>query len=335
MAEKIYGRNDVARLAGVAPSTVSHVINRTKFVSEPVRERVLAAIKELNYEPNLLARSLRGQRTYQIIVFISDLYNSYYADICNGVIEEAEKNGYSVLVGITQNQNRDMYKEYNLRQVDGIINFSNSFCSQEYYEKLCARKTAMVNCRAFDEEFSVGVNYVHAVEEFANRLKQKGRRNVALLADSPLSALKDDTRYIALKYNLELNGIPFRDDLVIASEAAPYGVDMLKEGYNRMQELLERENNIDGVLCINDLMAFGARNCLEQNGKRVPVDVSVCGCDDVFFSDFLTLRLSTMGFDKEEFGRICVRSIMAQIRGETYEKSKSTVFAEFIDRDSV
>lgn len=336
MEKKIYGRNDVAKLAGVAPSTVSHVINHTKFVSEPVRKRVLNAIRELNYEPNLLAKSLRARSTFQIIVLISDLYNSYYADICNGAIEEADANGYSVLVGITQNVNRDYYKEYNLRQVDGIINFSNSFCSPENFEKLRARNTAMVNCRPFDEEFSVGVNYVDAVKDLVLRFKSEGRRNIAMITGVPSEALKSDTRYIALKYHLEREGIPFREELIQEGKLEGlHGSGILHEGKRSMEELLKRAPEIDAVFCINDMLAFGARSCLEAAGRKIPQDVSLCGCDDIFFSDFLEKRISTMSFDKREFGRTCVRSIIAQIRGENYEKGKSTVFAEYIDRGSV
>lgn len=329
------GRNEVAKLAGVAPSTVSNVINNTRFVSEDVRKKVLWAIKELGYEPNYVAKSLRSRRTRQIIVFISDLHNTYYADLCDGIIGTLTKQGYTVAVAVISDPSVDYYKEYYSRQVDGIINLSHIFCAEDLFQKFLDHKVAMVNCRSFDEVGSVSINYLGAVSEIVDKLIARGRKRIGFINGGTMESLGADSRYYGLKAYLEQKGRHFDGNLLINGNNR-YS-NMVEYGYESMKQLLQRASDLDGVFCINDMIAFGAWSYIDEIGKKVPEDISICGCDNIFFSDFVGRKLSTIAIDKVDFGVRCAKLLLAQLNGDSELASsmRQDVFAELIDRGSV
>ena len=209
------GRNEVAKLAGVAPSTVSNVINNKSFVSEDIRKKVLWAINELGYEPNYVAKSLRSRRTKQIIVFISDLHNTYYADLCEGIIGTLTQQGYTVAIAVINDPSIDYYKEYYSRQVDGIINLSHIFCEEELFQKFLNHNVAMVNCRPYDEIGSVSIDYLNAVSKFVEHLMARGRKRIGFINGGTMESVAGDSRYYGLKAYLEEKGIHFDVSLLI------------------------------------------------------------------------------------------------------------------------
>lgn len=329
------GRNEVAKLAGVAPSTVSNVINNKSFVSEDIRKKVLWAINELGYEPNYVAKSLRSRRTKQIIVFISDLHNTYYADLCEGIIGTLTQQGYTVAIAVINDPSIDYYKEYYSRQVDGIINLSHIFCEEELFQKFLNHNVAMVNCRPYDEIGSVSIDYLNAVSKFVEHLMARGRKRIGFINGGTMESVAGDSRYYGLKAYLEEKGIHFDVSLLINGNNKY--ANTVECGYESMKRLLQRAPDLDGVFCINDMIAFGACTYVDEVGKRVPEDISVCGCDNIFFSDFIGRKISTITVDKVDFGVRCAKLLLAQLNGdkELATSMQQDVFAEFIDRGSV
>ncbi len=324
-------RNDVAKRAGVAPSTVSNVINNSKFVSEEIKDRVYKAIKELHYEPNLIAKSLRTTQTKQIVIFINNLSNTYYADICYGVIKEARKYDYLVTICIINSKNVDYYNEMYLRQVDGIINFSDMFCKPDIYEKL-SRRVAMINCRPYDD-FSIGVNYANAVENIVKKFAERNRREIAFITGSNWESVENDTRYIALKYYADKYGIGLKEENILNYEETE-GSGYFTDGEIYMEKLLKKNPKVDAVFCMNDMLAIGAYKYLKSIGKKVPQDISLCGCDNISYLQCLDKKISTIDFPKLEFGEFCAQNILDKINNREMEGTK-TIYATFIDNGSI
>lgn len=334
-SNRLATRNDVAKYANVAPSTVSHVINNTKFVSDEIKSRVYDAIKELHYEPNLVAKSLRTTQTKQIVIFISNLSNTYYADICYGVIKEARKYDYLVTICVVESNKVDYYNEMYLRQVDGIINFSYTFCKPEVFEKL-AKRVAMINCRPYDE-FSIGINYADAMENIVKKFAEKNRREIAFITGRDWKSVEKDTRYIALDYYTKQYGIELKKENILNSDEtteAAKGTSLFSEGAAGMEKMLKKNPDIDAVFCMNDMLAIGAFKYLNSIGKRVPEDISLCGCDNISYLPCLDNKLSTIDFSKMEFGRLCTQNILDKINGRKAEGTK-TIYASFIDNGSI
>ena len=148
---KAVNRNDVAKRAGVAPSTVSNVINGTKFVSDEVKQRVLRVIAELEYEPNLLARSFKMNSTKQVTILLSTLDN--FDELYRGMYEIAFPSGYSLNVIIANDNRVNYYNNCYAHRSEGIINLSRFFCTEKEYTKLISRDIAVVNVAPGIENF--------------------------------------------------------------------------------------------------------------------------------------------------------------------------------------
>lgn len=324
-------RNDVARLAGVAPSTVSHVINGTKFVSEDAKARVLQAVEQLGYQPNLLARSFKLNSTRQISVLVGTQGN--FGEIYRGMYEVAYKAGYSLSVIIANDSRADYYADCYARRSEGVINLSRFFCGDKTFEKLKANGMAFVNVRPYAGENGVSINYVNAVEKLAADLAARGRRNVAFLADTSRAEIEPDTRLVAMRYFLSARGLSVEDGMLRCYEQSPLSLDSCKFGYEQAAAVFAARPDTDAVFCVNEYIALGVMKYLKETGRRVPQDVSVCGCDASPLSAYVLPRLSTMGVDMAEFGRKCITSVLSQLSGE--KGATSIMYAEYFPKGSV
>ncbi len=330
---KAVNRNDVARLAGVAPSTVSNVINGTKFVSDEVKERVRRAIEELEYEPNLLARSFKMNSTRQVTVLLSTLNN--FDDVYRGMYEVAFPAGYSLSVIIANDNRVNYYNNCYAHRSEGIINLSRFFCTDKEYNKLISHDIAVVNVAPGRENFEVGINYVNAVEAFVNELLKKGRTRVAFLADTSRAEIEPDTRLIAMKYFLDRAGHPFDERLLRCYEENVVMLSSSEFGYNAAADILARHPDTQAIFCVNDYTALGAYKFLSERGIRIPQDISLCGCDDCLIGRYVSPSISSMGYDKTEFGRQCMHNILEQLKGNVEQERKIILYAEYRPGSSV
>mgnify|MGYP005950550579 CR=1 FL=1 len=331
--ERAINRNDVAKRAGVAPSTVSHVINGTKYVSDNVKERVLRVIQELDYEPNLLARSFKTNSTKQITVLVSSLDN--FEELYRGMYETAFDAGYSLSVVIANDNRVNYYSSCYAHRIEGIINLSRFFCDEKEYKKLIAHNVAVVNVLPGRENYEVGINYVNAIETFINKVLEKGRTRIAFLADTSRAEIEPDTRLIATRYFLEKAGYPLDDSLLRCFEDNTVSLNPSEFGYTAMNDVLDKCTNTNAVYCVNDYVALGAYKSISEHGLRVPDDISICGCDDILVSCYMTPSISSMGIDKVEFGRNCMVNILEQLKGNWDKERKIILFADYLARNSV
>ncbi len=325
-------RNDVARLAGVAPSTVSNVINGTKFVSDEIKQRVQKAIEELDYQPNLLARSFKMNSTRQISVLVRSLGN--FNEIYTGMYEAASAAGYSLSTIIANDEKRNYYQDCYAHRVEGVINLSPFFCDPKEYAKMTEHNMAFVNPAPGIGGFEVSMNYVNAVEAFVEELTRRGKTKIALLADAIRADIEPDTRLIALRYFLEKKGLKFDESLLCCAQEGSVVPEATEFGYRATAHLLEARPDVEALFCMNDYIALGAYKCLNERGIPIPDRISVCGCDNDVMSGYMFPALSTMSVDKADFGRQCVRSILCQLKGEPGER-RIILYASYIPRQSV
>ena len=330
---KAVNRNDVAKRAGVAPSTVSNVINGTKFVSEEVKQRVLRVIAELEYEPNLLARSFKMNSTKQVTILLSTLDN--FDELYRGMYEIAFPSGYSLNVIIANDNRVNYYNNCYAHRSEGIINLSRFFCTEKEYNKLISHDIAVVNVAPGIENFEVSINYVNAVEAFVGELLKKGRSHVAFLADTSREEIEPDTRLIAMRYFLGKAGAPFDERRLCCFQDNIVTLSASEFGYNATADILQRFPDTDAIYCVNDNIALGAYKCLMERGLQIPRDVSLCGCDDMLIGRYMSPAISSMGYDKSEFGRLCMNNILEQLKGNKEQERKIILYAEYHARSSV
>lgn len=307
-------RYDVAKISGVSAATVSHVINNTKYVSPELKERVVDAIRKLNYKPNIVARSLATKSTKHVGILVNDITNPYYGEIAQGMEEIAQQNGYMVSLCMANGDAESYFSSITQRQMDGIFfaTTRNKF-SREHIQQLFDMDVKIVN-----DQYSIGstviLDYSGAIDNLIKYFADMGHKRIGFL--SGLDIKSDlDARYKNYKKAIEKYGLDSDDNLVIEG-MFPYNTDFYS-GYEAMKKLLALETRVTAVMTINDYMAFGAMKAIKEAGLRIPEDISIAGCDDVFLSECFDPPLTTIRVPKKEMGRQAMYLILNEINKKT------------------
>ena len=260
----------IAQLAGVSVATVSRVLNNSDTVKAKNRERVLQAIQESNYQPNLLARQLRTARSYMILVMVSNIANPFCAEVVKGIEAEAEKNGYRILLcnsGSDIERSRSGLSLLSGKIVDGIITM-DAFSKLPELAALIGN-APWVQCAEYADAGTVscvGINDVDASQHAISQLADGGRKRIAMI-NHDLSY-----KYARLRERGYKSVIHLRD---LDYQAVEYASELSSgAGMAAMQNLL-KANPPDAVFAVSDTLAAGALRAIQQAGLRVPEDIAV------------------------------------------------------------
>jgi len=282
---------DVAKRAGVAPITVSRVINNAGYISDETRERVEAAIKELHYIPNAISQSLRFKKTNTIALIVSDITNPFWTTVTRGVEDASSEGGMSVILCNTDEQQDKLEGYVKLllqRQTDGFL-FVPISSDAGLVNRIRRRDVPLV---VLDRPLpGVDVDVVRSDSEggahiITRYLLELGHRRIALLT-GPLTIATSRQRLTGYQRALIESGIMPNPDLMIE------GHFKQESGYNMVHALFERTIPPPTALFAgNNLIAVGAMQALHERGLHIPDDISVVTFDDVPFfigKPFLTL----------------------------------------------
>ncbi|MFI5912068.1 LacI family DNA-binding transcriptional regulator [Dactylosporangium sp. NPDC051541] len=305
---------EVAQLAGVSSRTVSNVVNGYANVTERTRARVLKAVEELGYRPNLLARNLVQGRSGQIAVVVPYLDTPYFAELLQGVIRAARVRGYNVLVDQTDgdpDHERMLIKDGRSRLLfDGVIFSPLGLDQQALAERDPGLPLVILGERVSQGTFDhVGIDDVTASREATEHLIDIGRTRIAAIGDQPYptgEAAQLRTRGFRLAHSLR--GVPLHEDLIIPTPRFNRA-----DGARAMTMLLERPEPPDAVFCYSDLVALGAIHVLVSRGLRVPEDVAVIGYDDIEDVAYANPPVSTISPDKEMIAATAVERLLLRI----------------------
>lgn len=315
-------RKEVAQMAGVSVATVSYVLNQTKNVTPAVRERVLNAVNELHYSPNLLAKSLATKETRHVAMLIDNIQNSHYANLLGGVQHVAEREGYIVSVLSANYSSKDSMLELISRGVDGVILTFGFYNLQDFASDL--------HLPAVYADDRIRMDYRGAIFDIVTCLKSLGHRQIAFLSGLPQST--DTARYRLFLEALQSCGLPVCTELHFQGE----GYTDENAGYEAADRLLRCGHPFSAVFVLNDLMAIGAMRRFWEAGLRIPADVSVVGCDGIKSAAFTTPPLSTIQCHTFSFGEALMQQLLSLLHPETYPPIEGKVIqAEFVRRESV
>lgn len=313
-------RKDVAKRAGVSDATVSYVINNTKNVTPEVRERVLAAVKELDYRPNLVARGLATNRTHHVAMLVDNLKNPYYCEVLEGAQHVASRQGYIVSVISLSITDEQTIAELASRNVDGVI-FANVGGAADADLK---KKIPWISL-----EGPIGLNYRKAVFDMVECLAGLGHRQIAFLSGLTLN-LADNARYRDYIDALEQFGLSFNPLLCVDN---PKQRTDEKAGKLAVEELFSRKIPFTAVFAVNDLMAIGAAKGIRDAGLVVPEDISLVGCDNLSILEWYSPSLSTIDVQAFEVGQMMMEQLLAKISGKPDITKK--IEATFLPRESI
>lgn len=315
-------RKDVAELAGVSVATVSYVINNTKHVTPEVQERVEAAVQQLHYTPNLVARGLATRRTQHVAMFVNNLKNPYYSELLAGAQRVASRKGYIVSIIMVDNTDPQEALSLAARGINGAI------IATDRPEETIRQMSGSVPCVCAGE--NVDFDYRQAMLDAVRSLREHGHRHIAFLSGLRLDPAAH-ARYRCLQEALAACQLPFDERLMVDGNAHE---DTNEEaGIQAMRTLLDRKVPFTAVITLNDLMAFGAQTELHRRGLRVPEDISVIGCDNTQTGAYYIPSLSTLDPSSYEMGRCLMKELIATI--EHRQAPQRIIKASYLERESV
>lgn len=308
-------RNDVAKLAGVSPAVVSYVINSSKFVSEERTKAVLDAIKELNYRPNIQARSLKTNRSMMIAFVCDNLRNDWLETAENLFFEK----GYYVNHCYSKDD-KDFIHRLIGRQFDAVFMMSNRYSSKELNELVSAGiAVVLYKTRDYKELDShivtVVPDYYDGIKQSVSYLALKGHERIALVP--PLRYLLgsergDGYRMKAYEEALEEYGIPLREEYVCRDN------DKMKNVLSWISDTftVQSVKRPTAIICGNDWIAVQIMQYLQEMGLDIPQDVALIGTDNSYVSSVVRPRLSTVDFSKDDFCGKLVDTMLSLLQGE-------------------
>lgn len=323
---------DVAREAGVSIATVSRVLNDVDVVNEETKKKVQDAIKKLGYRPNIVARSLKTQKSRTIGIIIPDISNQFYPEIVRGAEDVSNIYNYNIMLC---NTDLDLDKEMEYlrvlkeKMVDGVIYMSNSL-EPEIIELVKNLQLPVVLVETTDKQNtfpSVTIDNEKAALEATDYLIKKGNKNIAYIGMHEDAVNAAAFRFSGYKAAIEENGIKFNENLCF------FGGLKAHDGYEGINAII-KNNDIDAVFCASDEIAMGAVNALREYGMRVPEDIDVMGFDDIYSASIFYPKLTTVVQPMYDMGSVGMRMLIKLINKAELVHHHFVLPHEIVERDS-
>ena len=315
---------DVAKAAGVAPSTVSRAFSRPGRVNSRTAERVFAAAREVGYRSEAL-HGLTGQRTRSLALVVTDITNPFYSEIIRGAHEAAGESGYTILLSHTQEDaqlERD-WTERELGAVEGVL-LTSSRMSDSAIRMLAKQKPLVSLNRRVPEVPCVITDNARGMRRAMEHLAELGHESVTYVA-GPEASWADGMRWVAIMeagHELELK----------VRRVGPCNVPTVHAGFDTAAEVLSHKPT--AVIAYNDVMAIGVIKGMRRAGVRVPDDVSVIGVDNVVLSEIVDPELTTVAAPLRAMGITGVKNLIAAIGGATPSREPIVLPVKLLVRGS-
>jgi len=290
--------SEIAKLAGVSSAAVSRYLNNG-YLSEEKRAIIKKVIDETGYKPSAQAQNLRNKKTNIIGVILPKIDSSSIGRVVTGIQSVIEEAGYQMLLATTQN-NPDKELEYlealDETRVDGIL-FLATIISAKHKELL---KNSRVPVVVIGQHLS-GINCVyhddyHAIYDLTNRMLDTGRKNIAYIGGLPEDVALGKERLRGFQDAVKENDLEKLGENYVISSLS------MESGYEMAKKLMEKDDTIDGIICVTDRVAVGALKYLKQIKKRIPEEIAVTGHGDSVMSRVVEPTLTTIHYHYEDSG---------------------------------
>jgi LacI family transcriptional regulator len=344
---------DVAKYAGVSTATVSHVINQTRFVSEETRQKVLAAIETLNYQPSAIARGLATNATQTIGLIISDVTNPFFTAVARGVEDEITRHGYHTIFCNTDEdpiRENEYLRLLSARQIDGLIIAP----ARTYSESLIRMSEAGIPIVLIDR----GTNGVRAplvcvdneggAYQAIKYLIELGHRRIGIVVGMETISTHL-MRLNGYKRALEEAGLSIDESLIARADPQLYShqpalsvstppkfltnAQMTPAAYYALQQLLDLPDCPTAIFVTNNQMTLGTLHALKERKLRCPEDISLISFDDHEWAPLFSPPITTVRQPTYQLGQTAAGLLMRLIKGEEVGYP-SPLPVEFIIRES-
>jgi DNA-binding LacI/PurR family transcriptional regulator len=320
----------LADYLGLCPATVSVVLNNVPGRSIPheTRERVRAAARKFNYQPSLLARSLRKRRTFTVGVLVPELSDGYHTLVMSGIGDHLMREGYFYFSAHHRHK-PDLIEEYPRlllgRGAEGIIAIDTAL-----EHELSVPVVAVAGHKKIHGVTNVLLDHKRAAELVVRHLYQLGHRHLAFMRGQPFSSDSDD-RWRSIVAVAKDLGLEVSPELTIQLERDLTSPEL---GYPVVQQLLRHRKKFTALVSFNDIAAIGAIRALRDANLRVPEDVSVVGFDDIHVAAYHNPRLTTIRQPLHDMGETAARILLQRMQGFKDYPEEFAVAPELIIRET-
>lgn len=310
---------DIALDLGLSVVTISKALRNHPDIAEETRERILRRVRELDYQPNLMARSLVTGRSYLVGLVVPGLMHPFFAEVARSLSFAIGKYGYSLILSSSEEdptlEAREM-QQLTARRLDALV-IASSGTDRKSFDRLEAHGVPYV---LIDREIPgltanfVGVDDTAVGRIATNHLIDGGNRHIAHIRGRANST--GMRRFEGYKQALLDAGLEYSESLVVARSSVD--IDSVRMGAEAMQILLKRKTKPDAVFAYNDPLAIGAMDAILEAGLRIPEDIAVVGCGNLHYNNSLRVPLSSMDQRSSTIGErtaaILLRAIEAKAK---------------------
>ena len=320
----------VAEHLGLNPATVSVVMNDVpgRSIPQATRDRIKAAAKKMNYQPNLLARSLRNRRTLTIGILVPGLGEGYHTEVMSGIGDQLIQAGYFYFTAHHRHK-ESLIEDYTRmlvsRGAQGLIAIDTHL-----EHPVSIPVVAVAGHRHIDGITNVVLDHARAAELALGHLYGLGHRKIAFMRGMPFSSDSDE-RWNHLVEVAKRMGIEIQPKLVVNLDRDMTSPEL---GFSVVQKLLAAKQPFTAIVAFNDTSAIGAIRTLKDFNLRVPEDVSVIGFDDIKAAAYTLPRLTTINQPLEEIGRIATQSLLNRIHNTVSPRDEIVVEPKLVVRES-
>jgi LacI family transcriptional regulator len=325
----------VAVLAGVSTATVSHVLNNTGRVSLKLRSRVLKVARDLNYQPNSLARSLVTRRSYAVGMVITDIMNPFYGAVTRGAEDVLARQGYTLLIGNSDGNSQKeeaYYKTFLAKRVDGLLLIT---CPAAYPPAYLSRHNVEETPVVLINRDYPGVRADSVIADSQEgscravaHLFDMGHRRIGIIT-GPADHVSSQQRLLGYRRALIERGVPVEAELIREGQFD------VKSGYEHAEGLLNLADRPTALFAFNAAMSMAALRVIFDSGLRCPEDISLVSFDDSEWFDLIRPRVSAVAQPAYELGSTAAGTLLERISGHlTAPPHRTLLKTELIVRES-
>jgi DNA-binding LacI/PurR family transcriptional regulator len=329
-ANKPIGLKKLAAHLGLNPTTVSVVLNEVpgRSIPQATRDRIKAAAKKFNYQPSLLARSLRNRRTFTIGILVPELGDGYHTQVMSGIGDHLMEAGYFYFTAHHRHR-KNLIEEYGRmllgRGAEALIAIDTAL-----EHDFSVPVAAVAGHKPINGVTNVTLDHRFAAQLTLTHLHSLGHRNIAFIRGQSFSS-DSAGRWNSIVAAAREIGITIRPELVVQLDR---DISSPELGYPVVQHLLSNGLTFTALVAFNDMSAIGAIRALQDIGLSVPGDVSVIGFDDIRVAAFNNPRLTTIRQPLSNMGRIAAQCVLSQLNGTEQFRKQILVEPELAVRES-
>ena len=317
---------DIADDLGLSVVTISKVLRDHPDIGQETRERVLRRVKELNYQPNILARSLVTGRSYLVGLVVPDLIHPFFAEVAKALSSAIRKKGYSLIISSSEEDQEFEAREIRhlqARRLDALVVASTRTEASDFEGLEHADEHLLL----IDREIpGLLANYVGIDDEAAGRIATEHLVSVGCRRIAHIRGRDNSTglrRHEGYRKALLANGLEYSETYVV--RRSKVDVQSTEQGASAMQQLLQCRPRPDGVFCYNDPLAMGAMNAALEAGLRIPEELAVIGCGNLHYDSSLRVPLSSIDQHSQEIGQRAAELVLSLIEAKEKPAQRSFI----------